>query len=1340
MADYTDLTSLFTDTADAIRTLDGTTDAIKPVDFPERIKAINVETFGYTAESTLNITNGSYSCTVKSPQVKGYHNAQLTTTVSPSNLGLTTLASSVMTASGKTVTVPAGYYSSSAVSKSVADGSYSLSGSVSSTPTATLKQTAGISLSDTETSYYITVGKSGSTGGSVTHSASITSGYIASGTSPTSNTATIVNANVTPETFYIPAASTTISTTSSVDPYSAVTPSESVQYLNFSAGYTPVATMKVNAISSTYVGSGVSKLAATTYNVSTSNQTIAAGKYLTGTQTIRGVTTSGISAANIKDGTTIQVGDSASSGRIASVIGTFTDSSTVSSGQTAASAAQIRSGYSAWVDGAEVKGSLANGTITNNTTLPSGSTSSGTITDGSYIKIGAGYYPGDKYYYAQNWAYKTNTPAVIDVNDLTITPNALVGTWDSTNSKYVISQASKSVTSQSTVTTAGYISSTVGTKNTGSVTVSAPSNIELAGSTWGTTSDSATYTSLSKGTKYKLSAGYYPSDRYYQTQSDPALSGTASAGNVLSGATFYSNSYTKQTGTMTNNGAVSATISTQGGTYTIPAGYHNGSGKVTASITAGSAKVDATSIPVTISGPTLNAKGIYMISVSGSKSITPSVTAGYVSSGTAGTVSVSDSTSIATSTFESATLPSGQTAIVTGYDTVYKISKGYNDDRYIQTPSYSTPYNAGYSIGKTDYNPSTATLSDTGSLVVKNAAGTQIYGSTFSNSYNAAMIKYEPYSSYIAKDGTVEVYNYAGDTILSGTTDNSYNAGVASVTMETLGYTAETALSGSLSGTTYTVSTPQTKGYHSAQLTMSVTPATLGLTTRTSLSRMRDAKNYTMTVTALAGYYASNTSTSVSATDLGYTQNTSITVRDDSDVDNNVYKASVYLPNAHGYNSANLLTEVTPENLGLAELTSSDITYASPYTIVIGQGAYTDADTNFSLTAADITVSATTTASPVVTPTLTGSNVGASTSTSSSYYITVSGTTTTNGSVTPKMTVDVPGVVDDSGEYPGTAVTTSANVSAKTIYIPASDSSTSTTASGTTYATITPSTSVQYRNFTAGYTPAGNFKIAAISTQELTVASQANEETTYDGSSKPYKTVNIMGYYRGYTTNHYYPRAQRVGSTTTYSGAVAHYAVTLSATRAVDSTTYYVLGTIAMDNYMLYLGGEAFPTSTLVNMGYCYEMYRTSPTGSLTSSQFPIYLYLLGGTTLYILTTSSTIYMPYATASGYGMWKIFSLPLIFLSKTNSSTPANVFTKGANSVDTSTTSRYSTTAISTANASDSNKEYYSLPSTWYGLNYSGLGYKYMYKWDAMYFYGTSTSNVLWGIRIAALTLG
>lgn len=62
-----------------------------------------------------------------------------------------------------------------------------------------------------------------------------------------------------------------------------------------------------------------------------------------------------------------------------------------------------------------------------------------------------------------------------------------------------------------------------------------------------------------------------------------SLSGNANAAQVLSGYTFYkTDPKSKVTGTMTNRGAVSATVA-PGGSYTISAGYHNGSGKVTGS-------------------------------------------------------------------------------------------------------------------------------------------------------------------------------------------------------------------------------------------------------------------------------------------------------------------------------------------------------------------------------------------------------------------------------------------------------------------------------------------------------------------------------------------------------------------------------------------------------------------------------------------------------------------------------------------------------------------------------------------------------------------------------------
>ena len=66
----------------------------------------------------------------------------------------------------------------------------------------------------------------------------------------------------------------------------------------------------------------------------------------------------------------------------------------------------------------------------------------------------------------------------------------------------------------------------------------------------------------------------------------------ATAGNILVDKTAYVNG-AKITGTMPNKGAVTASLNC-GGSYTIPAGYHNGSGKVTANSLASQTSANAT--------------------------------------------------------------------------------------------------------------------------------------------------------------------------------------------------------------------------------------------------------------------------------------------------------------------------------------------------------------------------------------------------------------------------------------------------------------------------------------------------------------------------------------------------------------------------------------------------------------------------------------------------------------------------------------------------------------------------------------------------------------------------
>lgn len=77
-----------------------------------------------------------------------------------------------------------------------------------------------------------------------------------------------------------------------------VTPSESQQSFTAASPYTGYSPVTVNAITATYVGTGVTRQAATTYTPGTSNQTIAANRYLTGAQTIKG--DANLVAGNIK--------------------------------------------------------------------------------------------------------------------------------------------------------------------------------------------------------------------------------------------------------------------------------------------------------------------------------------------------------------------------------------------------------------------------------------------------------------------------------------------------------------------------------------------------------------------------------------------------------------------------------------------------------------------------------------------------------------------------------------------------------------------------------------------------------------------------------------------------------------------------------------------------------------------------------------------------------------------------------------------------------------------------------------------------------------------------------
>jgi len=118
--------------------------------------------------------------------------------------------------------------------------------------------------------------------------------------------------------------------------------------------------------------------------------------------------------------------------------------------------------------------------------------------------------------------------------------------------------------------------------------------------------------------------------------SDATLS---SGGQMPNGVTAYANG-TKITGSAAEND--SSDLSVSGATVTVPAGYYSSS--ASASVSAGSATA-----PATISGTSASVStGTNTLTLSKTVSVTPTVSAGYVSAGTAGNSSVSLTASVTT--------------------------------------------------------------------------------------------------------------------------------------------------------------------------------------------------------------------------------------------------------------------------------------------------------------------------------------------------------------------------------------------------------------------------------------------------------------------------------------------------------------------------------------------------------------------------------------------------------------------------------------------------------------------------------------------------------------------
>lgn len=198
---------------------------------------------------TLVLSAGTSVTPTESAQTVGGANVMMEGAVTVNAIPSTYVGSGIdrrdstdLSASGATVSVPSGFYESSA-SKAVASGSATPASSISGTSATVSTGTNTLTLSKT-----------------VSNTPQVSAGYVSSGTA--GNTNVSLTANVT------------------------------------------------------------TKASATIYP-SASDQTISSGTYLTGTQTIKGVTYSNLTAGNIKKDVVVTIGDSADADRIVSVTGTY---------------------------------------------------------------------------------------------------------------------------------------------------------------------------------------------------------------------------------------------------------------------------------------------------------------------------------------------------------------------------------------------------------------------------------------------------------------------------------------------------------------------------------------------------------------------------------------------------------------------------------------------------------------------------------------------------------------------------------------------------------------------------------------------------------------------------------------------------------------------------------------------------------------------------------------------------------------------------------------------------------------------------------------------------------
>lgn len=232
------------------------------------------------------------------------------------------------------------------------------------------------------------------------------------------------------------------------------------------------------------------------------------------------------------------------------ITGTFTSDGT-------ATAAQILAGAIAYVNGSKVIGTMADKSGTTEYTATAALDSTNSELEMTVPAAG---------YYTTSNKLKATFATIASLIGLTsaklASGNTILGIAGNSN---VVDTSAGTATAEQILT--GQIAFVDGVRLTGSMA-----------------NQGAVTSALNAGGEYTIPAGYHNgSGKVTANSLASQTAGTATAAQILSGQVAYVNG-TRLTGTMTDNGAVAQSLGVNG-SYTIPAGYHNGSGKVTQSLT-----------------------------------------------------------------------------------------------------------------------------------------------------------------------------------------------------------------------------------------------------------------------------------------------------------------------------------------------------------------------------------------------------------------------------------------------------------------------------------------------------------------------------------------------------------------------------------------------------------------------------------------------------------------------------------------------------------------------------------------------------------------------------------